>query len=396
MLISLQSNEHVPLSESSNGIIKDHRILSVDVVRGIATLFGILSIPVVPALEQLKPTGWRDLLIQQLSHAPERGFTFLDWGYPAFLLLLGVAIVFSLRKYKTDGNLSAGLIKVLNRSAFLFVFAFFLYGGCSVSWAETTSPTVFHALALCILLSGVTELYCGVFEIITLLCFFLAGHSVILLTFAGEPGMDPFSFGGSVQYGWERSFGQWWDSRFGPHYLRGSSVYYLLIQWRQFESCLCGLLVGRFLLTDLTVIQKVVRLAVVGFIGVDVAILLNSVLPIHKMLWTPSYEILTSGMTCLLLSAIMLIADYWGIRRWTTFFVVFGRYPLVAWAVYHLVPFRKFAEILGGTMLSSWFGEYHALFLSLLEIFLWWLLFYWVYRNNLSLKWNALPRTSSV
>ena len=52
------------------------------------------------------------------------------------------------------------------------------------------------------------------------------------------------------------------------------------------------------------------------------------VFPINKPIWSSSYVLHTTGLAMTLLAVIMLLADIKGHRRWTDFFVVFGKNPL--------------------------------------------------------------------
>src|SRR5690606_9796308 len=50
--------------------------------------------------------------------------------------------------------------------------------------------------------------------------------------------------------------------------------------------------------------------------------------PINKKIWTSSFALLTIGLDLLILPILIYVIELYHARRWTSFFVVFGRNPL--------------------------------------------------------------------
>ena len=96
--------------------------------------------------------------------------------------------------------------------------------------------------------------------------------------------------------------------------------------------------------------EGLTKLLLVGAISIAIALFWHQFFPINKKLWTGSFVLLTVGIDCILLSALVYVVDFLQRTKWTYFFQVFGKNPL----------FIYLLSELGATML--WFirvGEDH-------------------------------------
>ncbi len=80
------------------------------------------------------------------------------------------------------------------------------------------------------------------------------------------------------------------------------------------------------------------------------------------------------------------LIEVWRLRRLAMPWVVFGVYPLAAWAAFYLVPFDNFARRVAGDAFHPLLGVYHELFLVIVRVALCWLVFYWFYRRGISIR----------
>src|SRR4030066_1589853 len=83
---------------------KTERILSIDAVRGFDMLWILGASELAIALLTLKEANWTYRLAAEFDHVSWNGFTFYDLIFPLFLFIVGLAIPFSLAKYR-QGNL---------------------------------------------------------------------------------------------------------------------------------------------------------------------------------------------------------------------------------------------------------------------------------------------------
>ncbi|MGH7470332.1 MAG: acyltransferase family protein, partial [Longimicrobiales bacterium] len=95
-------------------------------------------------------------------------------------------------------------------------------------------------------------------------------------------------------------------------------------------TLLLGTLVGYWIRSPRTQLDKTVGLFVAGNVGLVLGIIWNYVFPINKNLWTSSYVIFTAGMACHFLALCYWLIDVKGYRRWTLPFLIFGMNAITA------------------------------------------------------------------
>jgi predicted acyltransferase len=104
-------------------------------------------------------------------------------------------------------------------------------------------------------------------------------------------------------------------------------------------TCLLGLLVGLWLRTGRTAIERCAGLLAMGVPVVVLGYLLNWwLIPINKILWTPSYVIFTGGLAMLGLGFLFWVIDVAGYRRWSWPAVVFGMNAIAAYVASSILP----------------------------------------------------------
>ena len=89
-------------------------------------------------------------------------------------------------------------------------------------------------------------------------------------------------------------------------------------------SCLSGVLIAQLLQSERPLAFKIRILLLAGVAAVWIAELMHPLLPINKLLWTPSFVLLSSGYTALLLAATLWLTAVKGYRLWGAPLVVFG------------------------------------------------------------------------
>jgi predicted acyltransferase len=90
-----------------------------------------------------------------------------------------------------------------------------------------------------------------------------------------------------------------------------------------------GVVVGRLMRRAGTPRRTVVRLGLLGSAAVGLGVVLAFPVPVNKHLWTPSYAVLTSGLSCLVLLALYELVDRRRWRAWATPLVHLGMNALV-------------------------------------------------------------------
>ena len=89
-------------------------------------------------------------------------------------------------------------------------------------------------------------------------------------------------------------------------------------------TMLIGTLIGDWLMRDIQPWVKVARLTLWGVVLTSVGLLWAMDLPFNKPRWTPAYLLYVSGVGAVVLSALYVVIDWHRIREWAYFAVVFG------------------------------------------------------------------------
>src|SRR6185436_17934416 len=86
-----------------------------------------------------------------------------------------------------------------------------------------------------------------------------------------------------------------------------------------------GYWVGSFLQRKGGTYEALTKLMLVGFAMLVLPHFWNYSFPTNKKLWTSSFVLHTVGIDCLIIAAIVYIADIMHKTSWTPFFQVFGK-----------------------------------------------------------------------
>ncbi|MFO1250933.1 MAG: DUF5009 domain-containing protein [Inhella sp.] len=269
------------------------RLLSLDAFRG----FTIAAMLLVN-----NPGNWSHVY-GPLLHAPWHGWTFTDWVFPFFVFISGVAMTLSLtRRAQAGADRSQLLRSTLRRGAVIVLIGLLLNAVPQFDWDTLRWPGVLQRLGLCTMLAAPLALFLswraqagvalGLLALYTLLMLFVpvAGADGVLRVGSLEKGQDLASYvDRALMDGhlWAQS--KTWDPEG------------LLSTLPALASQIAGLLVGHWLATPRSTMEKAAWLFVAGLAALWAAELLAAwTMPINKSLWTPAYVASTAGWACLL------------------------------------------------------------------------------------------------
>ena len=104
-------------------------------------------------------------------------------------------------------------------------------------------------------------------------------------------------------------------------------------------TSLLGVLVGLWLRSGRTPAERAAGLLAMGVPVVVIGVLLSWwLMPINKILWTPSYVFFTAGLAMLSLGFLFWIIDALGYRKWSIPAVIFGMNAIAAYCAASIVP----------------------------------------------------------
>jgi predicted acyltransferase len=393
---------------------KPARLVSLDAYRGFIMLtmassglaFGTVARTLFPANEPpLVDERWRplwDFLRFQTDHVAWVGCSFWDLIQPSFMFMVGVAIPYSYASRKARGE-SEGWIMVHTvwRALLLILLGVFLTsnGRSETIWEF---PNVLCQIGL-----GYTFVYLlrgrGLAVQLAALAVMLAGVWA-LFTLWPLPASD-FDYAAVGLKNWNE-----WLPDF-PHWNKNTNAAAVIDWWflnlfprtKPFEfnaggyqtlnfvpsmaTMLLGLMAGELLRGPRSRLAKVGILIAAGAICLALGLAAGeTVSPIVKRIWTPSWALYSSGWTFLMLAAFYLVIDVWGWKGWAFPLVVVGMNSIAMYCMAQLLPawIGTTLKIHLGPALFA--GLYGPIVLRVAILFVLWLVCWWMYRRGLFLR----------
>ncbi len=315
-----------------NQLNDSSRLLSIDVLRGMSVA-GMIFVN--------NPGLWNHTY-PCLLHAEWIGLTLADLVFPFFMFIMGISIALAFRKCNYIYSRSLGW-KIAKRTVVLYLIGaglsylshFWTRLGAPLpeggsqwehllyslqAWENTFKLGVMQRLAIC---------YAGVAVLSLTLRHRLfpwvaggqlAAYSVLLLVGNGY-AYDASNWLGIVDralLGVEHM----------PKIHHGLQPEGILSTLPAFAHTMLGFCVGKLLLKVKDNRRRIRLFFSWGAAGIGVGLLLSFLLPLCKKNWSPSFVLVTCGLALVLLAVLTWLIDVKNVRRWATFFHVFGVNPL--------------------------------------------------------------------
>ncbi len=400
-------SEYVP-SDNVSPPEPQARLASLDAYRGFIMLCmvsGGLGISRVAQTltEDGTPSKFWDFLAFQCSHVEWTGCAFWDLIQPSFMFMVGVAMPFSFAKRCAVGHtrLQRGT-HVLYRALALTLLGVFL----SSNWATETNWT--FANVLCQIGLGYAFVYLILRrefreQAITVGVVLLVYWAFFAFWPLPAPGYDYAKVGIGENGDRLQGFFAHWDKNANPaHYFDlwflnrfarsepftyNTGGYQTLNFVPSIATMLFGVMAGKLLRSQRPPMQKFKTLLVAGAAGLVLGWLLGqSVCPIVKRIWTPTWAVFSTGWACLFLAAFFYVIDIKGHKRWAFPFVVVGMNSIAMYMMAQLIK-GWVRKTLNTHLPSGTFGGAHGpLFEALLVLLVLWLITFWLYRRKIFLK----------
>lgn len=356
----------------------NQRFTALDVFRGMTVCLMII----------VNTPGNGNTTFAPLHHAAWHGFTPTDLVFPSFLFAVGNALSFVMLKWasKSDGYVVA---KVLKRTLLIFLLGYLMYwfpffkldkdlNILSFPISKTRILGVLQRIALCYGIAALMIHFLKLRATVIISVILLIGYWLVLLFF-GEAGKQ-FTMTGNIG----QQIDLWLMG--DKHLYHGEGIAFdpegLFSTLPAVVNVVIGYMVGKFIQEKGKTYEVLSKLLLAGVTLVAVAYFWDMVFPINKKLWTSSFVLYTTGLDCIIISAIIYVIDFAGKTKWTYFFEVFGKNPLVIYLLSELlVTVLYYIHIDKKTTLFSWiynnifnhFGGYVSslLFAIVYTLFCW-------------------------
>src|SRR5690606_5144677 len=300
------------------------RYLAFDRFRGMTVCFMIIV---------NSPGSWEHVY-GPLHHADWHGFTPTDLVFPSFLFAVGNAMAFVMHKYDHQPG-SVFWTKIFKRTFIIFALGYLMYwfpffreaegGGLELKpLAETRILGVLQRIALCYFFASIIIHY-GTKK----LALWFGGVALVgywILAYAFGEASDPYSLTGNAALKLDLFL-------LGPsHLYDGEGMPFdpegILSTLPAIVNVIAGYLAGDYLRRQGNSYEAVAKLMIAGCVVLFSAFVWDLWFPINKKIWTSSFALLTIGLDLLILPILIYVIELQHSRRWTKFFVVFGRNPL--------------------------------------------------------------------
>lgn len=359
------------------------RILSVDVLRGFDMFWIIGGESLFSAIFILLGGPFEKYLEPQMHHSQWEGFTFYDLIFPLFVFIVGMSVLFSLKKFVENNDYAGAYKRILKRFVILFVLGLIYNGGVKHGFFEMRTMGVLQRLALTYLFTSILYLHFNLRTLISVFVGILLAYWAFL-TFVPAPGVgNP-----TLEYG--INWVNWFDQQYLPFHLYKplSDPEGILSTIPAIASSLLGLFTSMFLLDkSFEPKKKAYYFLGGGLIIVLLGYLWGIQFPIIKKLWTSSYVLVTGGYSIMLFGFFYLILDVYKWQKWSLPFVWIGMNPITIYMFYNLVRPRGIAErFVGNSEAFTVSDDWHKLFIMLITIAINILLLRFLYNKKIFIR----------
>lgn len=358
------------------------RLLSLDALRGFDMLWISGGGYLATVLAEQSDARWMKAIGEQMEHVPWEGFHFFDLIFPLFMFISGIAIPFALvskleRKVPKDQLAK----KALKRAIILIILGLIYNGVFTNGFENPRLATVLGQIGIAYFFASIINIYSKSFkQILYWLGGILAGIAILQLL-VPVPG-----FGAGVLTP-EGSINGYIDQMLLPGRLYGGTFdpEGLLCIVSAITVTLMGSIAGHFLRDKKTSEQqKIKTLSITGVSAIALALVLSTFYPIIKACWTVPFNLLTAGISFLLITLFYWIIDVKGWKKWSFFFRVIGMNSIFIYLLYALVDVGRTSRyFFGWTVLWGDFGQIVSIIGSIMLV---WALLYYMYKKNIFLR----------
>nr|MBD3622286.1 DUF5009 domain-containing protein [Sunxiuqinia sp.] len=356
------------------------RLHSLDALRGFDMFWITGGGALAVAISQLTGIEW---LETQMHHVKWEGFHFEDLIFPLFMFISGVAIPFSVQS-KLEKNVPSRklLAKTFKRLIVLITLGILYNGTFRNGFNDGRIASVLGQIGTAYFFAAVIVIYFRSFRSrLIWLGGILTGIGIIQLLIP-VPGV------GAGVLTPEGCINGYIDRLFLPGRLHGGvfDPEGILCSLSAAGITLMGAVAGNILRHGKSSNwQKLGYLSAAGVSGIILALVLSPFYPIIKSCWTSTFNLLTGGISFLLLALFYLIIDHWGYHRWAFYFRVIGMNSIFVYLFVRIVDVTRISEFFLG-WLAKPMGDNGALLLLVGKLLIIWLLLYYMFKKKIFLR----------
>jgi predicted acyltransferase len=372
--------------------ITAQRFTALDVFRGMTICFMII----------VNTSGNGATTFSPLLHAHWNSFTPTDLVFPSFLFAVGNAMSFVMPKW-SNLKQSQVLWKILKRTFIIFLLGYLMYWFPFVKrdvagnfifapFEDTRVFGVLQRIALCYGIASLIVYYVKPKTAVILAVVFLFTYWILLYAFGDAA--DPLG----MQTNAGAKLDIWLLGE--KHLYHGEGVAFdpegLLSTLPAIVNVIAGYVVGKYIQQKGNSYEGLTILLLSGAALLFTAYCWNLNFPVNKKLWTSSFVVLTVGLDCIILAALIYIINFKNKTGWTWFFEIPGRNPLFIYLLSELgATLLYFFRADSKTTLYQWIyntifqpaGDYFGSFLfAVCFMLLCWLVGYFLDKRKIYIR----------
>jgi predicted acyltransferase len=387
------------------------RLLSLDALRGFDMFWIVGGEGIIHGAYRAWPVGPLHWLDGQLNHRPWQGVAFYDLIFPLFVFIVGVSLVFSIRRMMEQRGVAGALRRIFIRSLVLNCFGLIVYGGVANGFDQIRWLGVLQRIAICYFSASLIFCVFRLRGMVVICAALLAGYwallsfvpirdfnletrhlkslnltpsspeTLALFNAAARTVRGRFDDGLNLtqQIDFQYLPGKKYDGAYDPEGI--------LSTLPAIATCLLGVFAGIWLRNGTVADRKkVLCLLGAGALGIVLGVLWGLQFPVIKKIWTSSYVLIAGGYGCLLLGAFYQVVEVWNRRTWCMPFVWIGMNPITIYLAFETVDFGHYARMVVGGPVQAAFGDWGDLLLALAVVAMTLTLVRFLYRRKIFLR----------
>lgn len=323
----------------------NERILSIDILRGLTIIFMIIV---------NDPGSWSHVYAP-LLHAEWNGITPTDYIFPNFLFIVGVSIVFSIKKQIENGSSKIKIIKkVFWRSIKIYLVGLFLWIFPSFDFDNIRWAGVLQRISLVFLFCAIIYLLANLKQQIFIAIFILILYTLIMV-YTPIPGIgDPDL---SVP---EKNWAHYIDSLYLPGVLWEDTwdPEGILSTFPSIVTGIFGMIAGFILSSKVNLEKKIIKIFIFGFILLFLGDISRFIFPLNKHIWSTSYTFLMGGISSILICLFIFLVDLKNIKKVFRPAKVFGVNSIFSYSLASLFTIFFYSDYIWGFGLNSTFMSF--------------------------------------
>ena len=409
------------------------RLESLDALRGMDLLFLVAISDIMEELAEVIDTPWMAAVMECFTHKKWEGFSPWDLVMPLFMFMAGVAIPYSLGKYREEQfKIQNSKFKISNlywrlgkRVLLLWIFGMMVQGNLMALDPDRIYlfTNTLQAIAVGYFFSAIIYMHTSwktqIGIAVALLLTFWGAMEFI--TIGGYGGGDYTPHGNLAEGIDMMVLGRFRDTAQvidGEVVVKTSYTYTWILSSLNFVvTVLSGVLAGEILKgktpsnspskgrTKISLPiegnrgivaigelcdggQKVGRGSLLLLIGIAMVALgwtWDMVHPVIKHIWTGSMVLVSSGYCFLLMGIFYLWIDCLGHNKHLTVLKVYGMNSITAYVISHVISFKSISKSLFFG-LEQYVGDYYQVIIQVSNVTILFIILYIMYRKKIFLK----------